>query len=87
MPVGPQSLWELPTRKSQPSCVTFTGRWGRLWQASTSSRAPGAVGQGATSAIGLRQPRVLLTCTRLTSRVRAAELGAQVVEVELAARR
>ena len=70
MPVGPQSLWEEPTRKSAPSWATSRGRWARLWQASTSNSAPAAWARGAISAIGFRQPRVLLTCTRLTRRVR-----------------
>ena len=71
MPVGPHNLWELPTRKSQSSWATSMGRCGRLWQASTSSKAPTRWANWAISAIGLRQPRVLLTCTRLTSRVRS----------------
>ena len=68
--MGPQSLWEDATRKSQSSWATSTGRWGKLWQASTSSRAPAAWAKGAIASIGLMQPRVLLTCTKLTNLVR-----------------
>src|SRR5674476_1597332 len=71
IPVGPQILWPVKARRSQPRSATDVGSCGTPWEASTTITAPTACAMAATCATGLIVPSTLLTHVIDTTFVRS----------------